>query len=512
MTNHIVVVEKRSDFRWTDCDVTVLTAHEFILGSNAPGAGLRKVTNLCRGYSYMSLGYYVSLLAEARGDRVTPSVETIVDMQQKAVVAPRLTALAKTAKALEGIPRSVNAMSVQVLFGHIDEKPLAELARRSFEAFQCPLLTVDLERADGGEGWKVAAVHPLDPRDIDPSRDAVFVDALSRFTRRSWRPSRASEGARLDLAILHDPLDPMAPSSQATLDAFVRVGAEMDIAVELIDRKDIGKLQQFDALFIRETTAVAHHTFRFARKAVAIGMPAIDDPASILRCTNKAFLSELLSGNGVPTPRTLFVTARTLAQAEGQIAYPVVLKVPDGAFSLAVKKAETRGQFESIATDMLRQSDIVLVQEFLYTPFDWRIGVLAGRVIFAAKYFMYADHWQIIRHSDGAPPREGKTEAVAVAEVPDIVKDAALAAARLVGEGLYGVDLKQTDDGVAVIEVNDNPNINLAEEGQVEGEALLRTVLLRFQTLVETRHRVIRPASPMLSLPPADNYALRDAS
>lgn len=511
MTNHIVVVEKRNDFRWTDCDVTVVTAHEFILG-NTFGTGLRKVANLCRGYSYMSLGYYVSLLAEARGDRVTPSVETIVDMQQKAVVTPRLTALAKTARTLEGIPLSVNAMSVQVFFGHIDEKPLAELARKSFETFQCPLLTIELERGDGGEQWKVSAIRPLDPRDIDPSRDAVFLEALSRFTRRSWRPRPASEGARLDLAILQDPSDPMAPSNLPTLEAFARVGAEMDIAVELIDRRDIGKLQQFDALFIRETTAVAHHTFRFARKAVAIGMPAIDDPASILRCTNKAFLSELLSGNGVPTPRTMFVTTRTLAQAEGQMAYPVVLKVPDGAFSLAVKKAENRSEFETIAREMLRQSDIVLVQEFLYTSFDWRIGILAGQVIFAAKYFMYADHWQIIRHSAEAPPREGKTEAIPVIDVPNTVKDVALAAAKLVGDGLYGVDLKQTADGVVVIEVNDNPNINLHEEGQVEGDTLLRTVLLHFQTLVEARHRIVRPATHLTLLPASQDYVLRDAS
>ncbi len=31
---------------------------------------------------------------------------------------------------------------------------------------------------------------------------------------------------------------------------------------------------------------------------------------------------------------------------------------------------------------------------------------------------------------------------------------------------LYGVDLKQTDDGFVVIEVNDNPTINQDEEDQ----------------------------------------------
>ena len=139
-----------------------------------------------------------------------------------------------------------------------------------------------------------------------------------------------------------------------------------------------------DALFIRETTAIAHHTFRFARKAASEGMPVVDDPGSILRCTNKAFLSELLAGNGIATPRTLFLTRRTLSGFETQLTYPAVLKVPDGAFSLSVKKAENWQQFQEIAATMLKQSGLILVQDYVYTPFDWRIGILAGEVIFAA--------------------------------------------------------------------------------------------------------------------------------
>jgi hypothetical protein len=35
------------------------------------------VLNLCRSYQYLSKGYYVSLLADARGQRVFPTVEMI---------------------------------------------------------------------------------------------------------------------------------------------------------------------------------------------------------------------------------------------------------------------------------------------------------------------------------------------------------------------------------------------------------------------------------------------------
>lgn len=487
MSEQLIIVEKRGDFRWPDPDGRVMTAQDFIAEDAGQCHRPRRIINLCRSYRYQSLGYYVSLLAEARGDRVTPNVETIVDLQQRAV-DQRLGDLNRAIGTLRDMPRSVNAVTVQVLFGQIEDASLSELARRSFEMFRCPLLELELERADG-DGWKLTSVSPLDPRDVDAGRDEQLLAGLERFSRRPWRAARAASVPRMDLAILHDPNAALPPSNLKTLQAMVEIGRSMDIAVELIEKKDFSRLTQFDALFIRETTAVSHHTFRFAKKAAAEGMPVIDDPDSILRCTNKAFLSEILTANQIETPRTVFVTKRTLARFEGALTYPVVLKVPDGAFSLSVKKAESWREFERIAGAMLRQSEIILVQEFVYTPFDWRIGVLAGEVIFAAKYFMTTGHWQIIQHGEAGKPLEGLTQAVPVGDVPAAVLEPALRAARLMGNGLYGVDLKQTKTGVFVIEINDNPNIDLGLEDAVVGEGLYRTILGHFQTLVDARRR-----------------------
>ena len=53
----------------------------------------------------------------------------------------------------------------------------------------------------------------------------------------------------------------------------------------------------------------------------------------------------------------------------------------------------------------------------------------------------------------------------------------ALKAASLIGNGLYGVDLKQTAKGVVVIEVNDNPNIDQGIEDAVLKEGLYRSIV-----------------------------------
>ena len=41
-----------------------------------------KIINLCRNYKYLSNGYYCSLLAEARGHSVIPSVKAINDLSK----------------------------------------------------------------------------------------------------------------------------------------------------------------------------------------------------------------------------------------------------------------------------------------------------------------------------------------------------------------------------------------------------------------------------------------------
>ena len=84
------------------------------------------------------------------------------------------------------------------------------------------------------------------------------------------------------------------------LETYHRFVAQRD----LIDKGDYGRVGEYDALFIRATTAVNNFTYRFARRAEADGLVVIDDPESIVKCTNKVFLAELLGRHGVATPRT----------------------------------------------------------------------------------------------------------------------------------------------------------------------------------------------------------------
>src|ERR1700751_373436 len=47
------------------------------------GPGRLKIINLSRSYNYQSKGYYASLLAEARGHRVIPTAETMLQLRER---------------------------------------------------------------------------------------------------------------------------------------------------------------------------------------------------------------------------------------------------------------------------------------------------------------------------------------------------------------------------------------------------------------------------------------------
>ncbi|MHA0111298.1 ATP-grasp domain-containing protein, partial [Klebsiella pneumoniae] len=84
------------------------------------------------------------------------------------------------------------------------------------------------------------------------------------------------------------------------------------------------------------TTAVNHHTFRFARRAAAEGLVVINDPESILRCGNKVYLNELLEKNQIPAPRSHVVHRDNMYEIIDKVGFPCVLKQPDSSFSQGV--------------------------------------------------------------------------------------------------------------------------------------------------------------------------------
>jgi glutathione synthase/RimK-type ligase-like ATP-grasp enzyme len=298
---------------------------------------------------------------------------------------------------------------------------------------------------------------------------------------------------RYDLSILYNPEEQEPPSDPKAIQRFVRAAESLGLSTELIGKDDFGRLSEFDALFIRETTSVTHHTYRFARKAMAEGIVVVDDPESILKCTNKVFLAELLERHKVPTPKTVIVHKDNAKTVTGMLGLPCILKRPDSSFSQGVVKVDSEEDMAGNVERMLERSELIIAQEFLATPFDWRVGIFDRQPLYACKYFMARKHWQIIkRDSEGKKMEDGPSETLPVEHAPTGLVRTALRAANLIGDGLYGVDIKQVGNTFYVIEVNDNPSIDAGVEDAVLKDELylriVRVILRRIEQLKERVH------------------------
>lgn len=482
----LIVVENPDTWPFHLKTVKVLAARQYLVDAESTSQRDTVVFNLCRSYAYQSLGYYVSLLAEARGHRPQPSVMTLQDLRDRATVRVVSSDLADLVQ--ESLSRLTGkTFELSIYFGRNMSERYKRLARSLFNQFRAPLLRARFARID--DRWQLQTVGLVATKEIPPSHHDFLVSAAEEyFSDRRWS-GRTRKRPKAHLALLVDPEEQDPPSDELALKRFERAAQKLDMATERIDRNDAGRVSGFDALFIRATTAVNHYTFRFANRAAADGLVVIDDPVSIIRCTNKVFLKELLERNNVPIPRTLIVDANNRERVGETLGFPCVLKVPDSAFSRGVEKADDQAVLDAALDRMLDKSALVVAQEFLPTSYDWRVCVLDRRPLFVCRYFMAPRHWQILKHEGGAPSKWGRVETLRVEAAPRSVVRTAVRAANLIGDGLYGVDIKQSGRRCYIIEVNDNPTIESGVEDRFLGNGLYEAVMGVFLDRIEAHRR-----------------------
>lgn len=485
MADKLIVVSRLEDWPHRLAGARVVSAQQYLTDASFGAEQKARVFNLCRRYAYQSAGYYVSLLAEARGHRPQPDVLTIQDMK-----GPNPLRLEQLDELIQRTLRKIphDEFELSVYFGRTLAERDRQLGRRIFGLFPAPLLRAFFRRRDGR--WRLAAVRPIPTGEVPESHWQDLVQSAELFFRSRRSAIAGLDNPRWSLALLVDPEEEEPPSDERALHKFVRAFQQRGIAVEQVTSEDYGRMMEFDALFIRATTSVHHFTFRFARRAAREGIPVIDSPESISRCANKVFLAELLARHGVPTPKTVVVHRDSVADVVPHLGLPCVLKLPDSAYSLGVKKVSTREELEAQARAMLEKSALIVAQEFAQSEFDWRVGVLDGRALWACKYHMASGHWQIIQRT-GARTAYGRVEAVALDAVPRAVVRLAVRAARLIGDGLYGVDVKVVGRRPMVIEVNDNPSLEAGYEDQVLGDRLYEAIADAFV------RRLTRKAAPL---------------
>ncbi|MGD9409590.1 MAG: RimK-like ATPgrasp N-terminal domain-containing protein, partial [Thiohalocapsa sp.] len=204
MAEHALLLEQPADWRPSFPALRVVSAREYLSGGTDWSARRRlHLVNLCRGYRYLSLGYYCSLLAEARGHRVLPSVETIQDLSSRGLYGLVLDSFEAPLRRLPSpLDEKAQMLRLTVLFGRCAEPDLEpmfrQLARRAFETFRCPLLRLELKHTrdwepQQGGAWRVTAVRALTLDRLPAAQEPAFVAALDAYLSQPWRRPRAPQ-------------------------------------------------------------------------------------------------------------------------------------------------------------------------------------------------------------------------------------------------------------------------------------------------------------------------------
>jgi glutathione synthase/RimK-type ligase-like ATP-grasp enzyme len=260
-------------------------------------------------------------------------------------------------------------------------------------------------------------------------------------------------------------------SNSEQLNALIRcrdVAETLGHDVDFIFPVDIHKIPKMDALFIRARTDPLNATYVAARMACFHGIPVLDDPGSIQICSDKINMYSHLIKKNIPMPKTVFLskinlTSDGVPHLFNELGSPLIIKEPSTSFSLRVEKVNDIPGFFRVARRFIKLSDWIVIQQYIESRYDWRIGVLNGKLLFACKYTIPSDTFKIQASVNGHLVYCG-VESVSPDKVPPHVIELGIDAANAIGNGLYGVDIKNNNGDAHVIEVNDNPSIESGED------------------------------------------------
>ena len=482
--NKIIVVDYLENWDLLQDNIPLVTSQDYLTNPMYSKLKNTRIFNLCTDYSYQSKGYYVSLLAEARGHLPLPTIKNLVDLR-----APKLVKIISDEfdgviqQSLKNIKS--REFTLSIYFGQNVASKYTELSALFHRHFQIPFLRVSFLY---NNKWTVGNIRAISSAEIPTEhKESARQFALEYFSKKRYHLPKIPQ-ARYDIGILVFENDPAPPSNPKAIKKFIEIAEKMDCYAEVIGPKDLSRLSSFDALLIRQSTEVNNEAYAFARKAQQENIAIVDYPNAILKCCNKVWMAEALENAGIAAPKTIIVHKENMDKVLEIINLPCVLKAPDSTFSFGVKKAETKEDYEKIIKKMLKKSDLIIAQEFCPSDFDWRIGILDGRPIFACKYYMAKDHWQIYNWAaEDEEDQDGNADCLAIEDVPKKIIQIALDAAKLLGPGLYGVDIKEVDGKYLVIEINDNPNVDHGVEDRYYGNLIYEQIIQALINRIEQK-------------------------
>ena len=184
----LIVVDNPHEWRLQIPGVSVVAARAYLTDPAYAEGRSVKVFNLCKSYRYQSLGYYVSLLAEARGHKPLPRTTTIEDLKSRHLARFLTEELDDRIQRDLG-PIKSDTFDLSIYFGRNTAHRYDALCQQLFRLMPAPMLRVTFERVEPTR-WRIRGVRPIAANDIPPQHADFVVEAATEYFQGRYRHAR----------------------------------------------------------------------------------------------------------------------------------------------------------------------------------------------------------------------------------------------------------------------------------------------------------------------------------
>lgn len=214
------------------------------------------------------------------------------------------------------------------------------------------------------------------------------------------------------------------------------------------------ELSGFDAIIPRIGASVTFYGTAVLRQFEMMGVYPVNESVAITRSRDKLRSMQLLSRKGIGMPVTGFASkpddVKDLLDMVG--GAPVVIKLLGGTQGIGVVLAETRKAAESVVEAFMGLKANIMVQEYIKEAggADIRCFVIGDKVIAAMKRQGAEGEFRSNLHRGGS---------ASLIKITPEERRTAIAAAKVMGLNVAGVDLLRSERGPLVMEVNSSPGL-----------------------------------------------------
>jgi ribosomal protein S6--L-glutamate ligase len=209
-----------------------------------------------------------------------------------------------------------------------------------------------------------------------------------------------------------------------------------------------------DAVIPRIGASITFFGLAVVRQFEMMGVYCLNESQAIARSRDKLRSLQLLSRHDIGLPPTVYTRQAEhipscIERVEGP---PVVVKLLQGTQGIGVVLAETARAASSVIEAFHGLEQNILIQKFIPEAkgADIRALVVGRKVVAAMKRQAAAGEFRSNLHRGGAAKK---------VRLPLEYRKTALAAARVLGLTVAGVDLIESDEGPMVMEVNSSPGL-----------------------------------------------------